>query len=672
LVPTAVATDEAASLLFNRLVSNNRLLSLYDFENSKGLFPDVDSRYRFCLLTVVAAPRNESTFDALFGQTVIEAVAEQESHLLISANDIIAINPNSRTCPVVNEQRDFILLSAFHRRHPVLIRHEPAQNLWGAKPTFMFQMSDEKGDFLELDAIQRGPQMYAASRDGVSLVRLFEAKLIHQFDHRYATFEDQSKGDREAGNARELRATERSPGISTIARFWIPETLFRQRIATRPFQGDWLLSYREIARATDVRTIIAAIIPFTAAGRKLPQLYLKVDARTTSCMAGALNSFCLDFIARCKLSGTSIGNFFFEQLPLPSPSLYESACPWSRPPDTVREWLLSRVLELTYTASDLESFARDCGWTGPPFRWDEERRFLLRCELDAAFFHLYLPAEASGDWRCAEIETAEDLRRLKANFPTPRDAVSYVMDKFPIVKRKDEERFNGDYRTKRVILEIYDALAKSIRTGQPYRTRLDPPPADPRVAHASIEQPVSLPSLRATVALLSQFPAVAWATPALVAPDHLALFTLIDVIRALGGSAQPSHVREAAILVRNPAMALAFLDQPQAREWVRVIGAEAQPLPANVVSITQFQKNASDLAWSRAISQLTGSGALQAKADRWTAALNFPASSGQDWVAGRAAIAAELVSTVLAADLETRLTAFLRSVEDGTARRAVS
>jgi hypothetical protein len=103
--------------------------------------------------------------------------------------------------------------------------------------------------------------------------------------------------------------------------------------------------------------------------------------------------------------------------------------------------------------------------------------------LDAAFFHLYLPAEASGEWRKAEKETAEDLARLKTSFPTPRHAVDYIMDTFPIVKRKDEAKYDGDYRTKRVILEIYDAMAEAMRTGQPYQTRLDPPPADPRCCH---------------------------------------------------------------------------------------------------------------------------------------------------------------------------------------------
>lgn len=134
-------------------------------------------------------------------------------------------------------------------------------------------------------------------------------------------------------------------------------------------------------------------------------------------------------------------------------------------------------------------FAQDCSLDYRPSRWDEQRRFLLRCELDAAFFHLYLPATPDGQWKPARVadgavrdETPEELAELKKHFPTPRDAVAYIMDTFPIVRRKDEEKY-GDYRTKRVILEIYDEMADAIRTGRPDQTRLDPPPADPRCCH---------------------------------------------------------------------------------------------------------------------------------------------------------------------------------------------
>jgi hypothetical protein len=91
---------------------------------------------------------------------------------------------------------------------------------------------------------------------------------------------------------------------------------------------------------------------------------------------------------------------------------------------------VTRVAKLTYTAWDMRPFALDLGYEGPPFVWDEERRFALRCELDAAFFHLY---------------------------GIGREDVAYVMETFPIVKRKDEARY-GEYRTKRVMLEVYDGM----------------------------------------------------------------------------------------------------------------------------------------------------------------------------------------------------------------------
>ena len=81
-------------------------------------------------------------------------------------------------------------------------------------------------------------------------------------------------------------------------------------------------------------------------------------------------------------------------------------------------------------------------------------------------------------------EAPESLDRLRESFPTPREAVDYMTDTFPIVRRKDQEMFKGDYRTKRVILEIYDAIAEAVRSGRPYQSRLDPPPADPSCCHS--------------------------------------------------------------------------------------------------------------------------------------------------------------------------------------------
>lgn len=106
------------------------------------------------------------------------------------------------------------------------------------------------------------------------------------------------------------------------------------------------------------------------------------------------------------------------------------------------------MLELTYDAWDIEPFARRLGDEGSPFRWDSERRALVRAELDAAYFHVY---------------------GLEA------DEVGHVMESFEVLRRREEKQL-GEFRTKRLILERYDAMAEAIRTGTDYQTVLDPPP----------------------------------------------------------------------------------------------------------------------------------------------------------------------------------------------------
>ncbi len=145
-----------------------------------------------------------------------------------------------------------------------------------------------------------------------------------------------------------------------------------------------------------------------------------------------------------------------------------------------------RAAELALSDYWLCEALRGCSWAGPPFVWDEGRRFALRCELDAAFFHLYLPMGADGGWRALEGETDESLAQLRGTFDSPRDAVSYILDTFPIVRRKDEAR-HGDYRTRNTILEVYDAMAEAARAGQPYLSRLTPRPGDPSCRHPKLK-----------------------------------------------------------------------------------------------------------------------------------------------------------------------------------------
>jgi len=185
-----------------------------------------------------------------------------------------------------------------------------------------------------------------------------------------------------------------------------------------------------------------------------------------------------DFILRQKFFGANLIKSILDQLAvIPREEAYR-----------ISPFVTPRCLELTCTNTEMECFGRQCGYDGPLFRWNEDRRFLIRCENDAAFFHLYLGTES--EWR------ESGSKELLEYFPTPRHAVEYIMETFPIVKRKDiartadENGENGRYITKDTILDIYDEMAEVIAAneaaraaGQPataqYQTRLDPPPGPP-------------------------------------------------------------------------------------------------------------------------------------------------------------------------------------------------
>ena len=173
------------------------------------------------------------------------------------------------------------------------------------------------------------------------------------------------------------------------------------------------------------------------------------DAEAAALIVAAFNSFVVDFASRSAVGGTDLSYFIIKQLPILQPREFLNE---NRAGYTYAEFIVPRVLELTYTSWDLQPFAEDLGYDGPPFPWDEERRFFLQCEIDAALFHLY------------GIE---------------RDDVDYVMETFPIVKRDDERRYQ-EYRTKRVILDMYDEMAYAKQVGTAYFTRLNPPPPRPR------------------------------------------------------------------------------------------------------------------------------------------------------------------------------------------------
>ncbi|MFH1219113.1 MAG: N-6 DNA methylase [Candidatus Eisenbacteria bacterium] len=481
VLPTGIATDDTTKFFFQDVVEKKSLISLFDFENKGIFFPGVHSSYKFCLFTAGRGlGRTAEAAEFVFFAHAVEDLRDPQRRFTLSAEEIALMNPNTRTCPIFRSKADAELLKGIQSRVPTLYSQKGSTD-WCLE---VFQKMIDVTIHARLCS-------FTAERPSPDWLPVYIGRMLRHYNHRATTYAGVSDADRESGNARELTPRELDdPFVSIHPSFWVHRDTFVERLGGRYAGAKWLLSARYVTNTTNERTVIAGIRPFLPSNNMLPTLLVQGTSTIRACFVSNISSFAFDYVARQKVGGTTLAGYIFEQLPTLSSSTYLRSCRWSMDSRLLREWILSRVLELTYTAWDLEPFAQDCGWSGPPFRWDEERRFLLRCELDAAFLHLYLPADPNGDWRparradgCPYEETPEQLADLKRHFPTPRDAVAYIMNTFPIVRRKDEEKYNGDYRTKRVILDIYDGMAEAIRTGKPYQTHLDPPPADPRCCH---------------------------------------------------------------------------------------------------------------------------------------------------------------------------------------------
>ena len=666
VLPTGIATDDTTKFFFQDVVEAKALASVFDFENKGVFFPGVHSSYKFCLFTTGSGrrPLTDATEFVFFAHAV-EELHDPERRFTLSTEDIAFLNPNTRTCPIFRSRKDAELTKALYRRAPVLIREprdgRPAENPWGIRFSAMFHMSNDSHLFrtraqLEAEGWELTGNVFR--KDGAEYLPLYEAKMIHHFNHRWATLQDGEIGE-------PSRAEKPDPDDAVQPRYWVearevylrtadlpksPRSPFRSRGTgeigpEHPVKDAprWLMGWRNITNTTNERTVVGGVFPFSAAGHNL-QVWT-VSAEHANLFPSILSSIACDFAARLKMGGTNLSFFIAKQIPVLPPTAFDHPTPWSKTDARIQDWLLPRILELTFTSWDLEAFAKDCGWDDPPFRWDEERRFLLRCELDAAFFHLYLPADEQGGWRparrsdgCPCDETASELAELERHFPNPRDAVAYVLDTFPIVRRKDEQRFD-EYRTKRVVLEIYDAMREAIAAGTSYRTRLDPAPADPACCHPPREIVRRPPTIPASL------PDGAWAEPIVGdSTDHdpmdREIVVLAAVLTAVGGPAPTHRVRLAAVLAGAPWLLTPSLPASEEAEWRRLIGRDAEPLPPGVSRLPPPA-----YAWGTAVRQLRGSGDLLEDLDAktWAPGPGLESIDTAGWPDGRVGFVLEVL-----------------------------
>ena len=477
LTPSGIAADKGAAEFFRSISTTGRLGALFDFENRNNpdgsFFPDVDSRFKFSVMLFGGEQRVFAQSRCAFFLNDISQTLDPQRVLDLDAQDFALLNPNTGAAPIFRSRRDADITRRIYRSNPVLVQRgelNPAtgerdeRKVWPLRYATTFHMTNDSGMFrTAAELVQRGFEPAPLNRwrkDGEEALALYVGRMVHHYDHRHASVTVNEANLHNAAVGSALPSSRKcDPAAYPMPQYWV------ESINTPPaLRLDWAIGFRDIARATDVRTMIACIVPGAAAGNTLPLLIGDDRSARTACLALAnLNAIAFDYVARQKAQSTHLNWYILEQLPFIAADRFDEPLPAAfaaqqraaglmngrHANPTLADFIVPQVLALSYTAHDLAPFARDLGYVDaqgavlPPIVWDDEDRRARLAALDALFMHLYGLSE---------------------------DDAGHILDSFPIVREHDLAAF-GRYRTREDVLAQLRWLphAASAGEGEPAR-----------------------------------------------------------------------------------------------------------------------------------------------------------------------------------------------------------
>ncbi|MFB6185988.1 MAG: Eco57I restriction-modification methylase domain-containing protein, partial [Halobacteriaceae archaeon] len=442
VVKTGIATDKGNSDLFSYFVDNDIIISLFDFENTEGIFKDVEKNERFCLLTIAGDAVEHGPAEFSFFNKSVDMSHDEERKFHLTADQIAKINPNTKTSPTFHDSRSRDITLSIYDPYPVLINKEKETNPWGITYHRMFDMSTDSGLFEDnkLESLQeRG---YELGKDSIfygdedRYLPLWEGKLFNQLDHRFATFEEippEKRFNRKAATNKPTIEQKQDVDYEVVPRYWMREQEFLDKKEEIGLDSDWMFCFRDIARShTDFRTALGTIAPAYPSGNKAPILtFDSGDASDVIVFTSIFTSFVFDYALRQSLGGATVNLYILEQLPMPTPEAIDDLqVSMQGSSQSLRKFLTQRGIRLIWTSHSLDQLGEDIGCNEGPFVWEEEERRNLRAEIDATIAKVY------------------DLSQKE---------FKHILDSFDILRDQEEEEF-GEYRRKQECLEMFDQI----------------------------------------------------------------------------------------------------------------------------------------------------------------------------------------------------------------------
>ncbi len=445
ILPTGIVTDSPSEKICRYLITQRHLISLFDFENTnERFFKGVHPQTKFSLTTFQPNDTGQNPIFGFFLDEPLLDVLDTNRVFRLSPIDIAAMSPSRFSVLVFTQRKDAELATLMYQ-NGITLKQLAEEGRTRILSTLVLNFDDyAKNIKVDLSESKN-------SSSNIVWRQVYEGSYFYRYDHRYAVAQH--------GEVNYATVTQKSSPT------WIPSTSTvvsdhdcRSRWKELERDRDWYIGLRRQTNVRNVCTSIAAILPLSLAEGSVSSFYGEnLTAPIALILCANLNTPAFDYITRMRMSGRNFNKTIYEQIPLTA--VLKKLLLGQQIQDSTRgllDVIKFAALEMTYTAYDLHSFAVACRYYGPPFQWSEERRFWLNCEIDAAFFHFY---------------------------GINQEDIAYLMDTFDVLKNRDLREQGGEYRTKRVVLEIYNEMAEAMQSGKPYQTRLDPPPAHPDAAH---------------------------------------------------------------------------------------------------------------------------------------------------------------------------------------------
>ena len=455
VLPTGIAVNDSNKAFFSKLIDENRLVSIYSFENEEKLF-EIHHSFKFCLLTCCNQKDTPHPVSGGFYLRRVDHLLDPRRIYTLQTSDFARLNPNTKTCPVFRTSRDAKLTAKIYRNSTILYNEITGENPWNVKFGSMIHMSNDSSLFRTYAQLTtQGATLNSntfTTTDGEIYVPLYEGKMIWHYNHHYGTWPTEGERPNSINTPSEDELA--NPDSCIMPWYWVPLLAVKDRLVKYDKDGNivwewkhkWIFAFRDITNAMTERTFIIAPIPDAkGVGHTATLLYAERGCMPGASLYGMMSSLIFDYTTRQKIGGTHASINYVKQFPVLTPDQIPSTTQWQ---------IVKRVAELCYFNHDMDGWASEL-WeemseeqrselpqlgTQQPWVYNPERRAVLQAELDAIFAHLY------------GLDT-EDLRYIL----DPEDICGKgcINETFRVLK-DNELRQYGEYRTKRLVLEAWN------------------------------------------------------------------------------------------------------------------------------------------------------------------------------------------------------------------------